>query len=184
MGAMFSGLVFRPPKPTYALGDGRDYVQLGDKQGIAINLDYGYETTVLFLHGNSEDAGMVARYLEATLCPKLKVNAFIPEFPGYGILPGPASESGVFQAADSAYSYLTETLGIDSMNIVIYGRSLGTSPAIHLASVSKKTTKSIIPSSSNATASQASSSSAAASPPRPSPSKSSSSSSSSASAWI
>ncbi|GAB5365403.1 hypothetical protein AAMO2058_001054800 [Amorphochlora amoebiformis] len=62
------------------------------------------------------------------------VNGFIPEYPGYGHLPGTPTESAVYTAARQAYNYLTKELDIDPMNIVVYGRSLGSAPAIHIAS--------------------------------------------------
>lgn len=133
-----AGFVFRPPKPSYSRDDGRVYLDAKcGYDGLAAHLDFGYETTVLFLHGNAEDLGTVCSYFESKLCAKLKVNAFVPEFPGYGLLKhGSAapSEAGVYAAAVAAYRYLTGALGIEPGKIVIYGRSLGSAPAVHLAS--------------------------------------------------
>jgi fermentation-respiration switch protein FrsA (DUF1100 family) len=58
----------------------------------------------------------------------------IPEYPGYGMSSGWASESGCYDAADAAYRYLTETLHAHPARIVVAGWSLGAAVAIDLAS--------------------------------------------------
>jgi uncharacterized protein len=45
----------------------------------------------------------------------------IPEYPGYGMSSGWASESGCYEAADAAYHYLTETLHANPAQIVVAG---------------------------------------------------------------
>jgi hypothetical protein len=45
----------------------------------------------------------------------------IPEYPGYGMSSGWASESGCYEAASAAYHYLTETLGANPALIVVAG---------------------------------------------------------------
>jgi pimeloyl-ACP methyl ester carboxylesterase len=57
----------------------------------------------------------------------------IPEYPGYGMSSGWASESGCYEAADAAYHYLTETIGAHPTQIVVAGWSLGAAVAIDLA---------------------------------------------------
>ncbi|HEY6406764.1 MAG TPA: alpha/beta hydrolase, partial [Ktedonobacteraceae bacterium] len=57
----------------------------------------------------------------------------IPEYPGYGMSSGWPSESGCYEAADAAYHYLTETLGVHPAQIVVAGWSLGAAVAIDLA---------------------------------------------------
>ena len=42
---------------------------------------------------------------------QLGCTVLIPEYPGYGISSGWASESGCYEAADAAFHYLTETVG-------------------------------------------------------------------------
>ncbi len=56
----------------------------------------------------------------------------IPEYPGYGMSSGWASESGCYKAADAAYHYLTETLHAQPARIVVAGWSLGAAVAIDL----------------------------------------------------
>jgi fermentation-respiration switch protein FrsA (DUF1100 family) len=64
---------------------------------------------------------------------QLGFNVLIPEYPGYGMSSGQASESGCYEAADAAYHYLTETLHVPPAQIVVSGWSLGAAVAIDLA---------------------------------------------------
>jgi pimeloyl-ACP methyl ester carboxylesterase len=64
---------------------------------------------------------------------QLGCTVLIPEYPGYGMSSGWASESGCYVAADAAYHYLTETLHANPAQIVVAGWSLGAAVAIDLA---------------------------------------------------
>ena len=64
---------------------------------------------------------------------KLGFNVLIPEYPGYGISSGQASEFGCYQSAEAAYHYLTETLHAHPAQVVVGGWSLGAAVAIDLA---------------------------------------------------
>jgi len=52
---------------------------------------------------------------------QLGCTVLIPEYPGYGMSSGWASESGCYEAADAAYHYLTETLRAHPTQIVVAG---------------------------------------------------------------
>ena len=56
---------------------------------------------------------------------QLGYTVLVPEYPGYGMSSGWASESGCYEAADAAYHYLTETIGAHPTQIVVAGWSLG-----------------------------------------------------------
>src|SRR6266581_5320045 len=64
---------------------------------------------------------------------QLGYTVLIPEYPGYGMSSGWASESGCYEAADAAYHYLTEILHAHPTQIVVAGWSLGAAVAIDLA---------------------------------------------------
>jgi len=55
------------------------------------------------------------------------------DYPGYGASGGKASEAGMYEAADLAYNSLLGRPDIDPRRIYVYGRSLGTAAATHLA---------------------------------------------------
>ncbi len=56
------------------------------------------------------------------------------EYPGYGIYEGKASADKILWDAENVYLYLTSKLGISEDNLVVFGRSIGTGPAVFLAS--------------------------------------------------
>jgi abhydrolase domain-containing protein 17 len=87
----------------------------------------------LFFHGNAEDINLASEILNHIRFT-LSINVIAPEYPGYGIYPGRPSEEQIFADSISVYNYLTETLKISQHNIIIFGRSLGTSPSTYLAS--------------------------------------------------
>ena len=65
---------------------------------------------------------------------RLGVNVLIPEYPGYGMSDGRASERGCYAAADVAYDYLARRPDIDRAQIIVAGHSLGGAVAVDLAS--------------------------------------------------
>jgi fermentation-respiration switch protein FrsA (DUF1100 family) len=56
------------------------------------------------------------------------------DYPGYGGSGGRATEAALYEAADSAYTWLARHPGIDSHAIYVYGRSLGSAIATYTAS--------------------------------------------------
>jgi len=88
--------------------------------------------TLLFFHGN---AGNISHRLESiNIFHKLGLNVFIIDYRGYGQSEGKVSEQGTYRDAKAAWKYLTVTRGINTNQIIIFGRSLGASIATWLAS--------------------------------------------------
>lgn len=88
--------------------------------------------TVLFHHGNggnlSGRMGLVSMLLE------LGLSVFIYDFQGYGLSDGSPSIEKILQDGEASYNYLIEKEGLKPEQIVIYGESLGTAVASHVAS--------------------------------------------------
>ena len=89
-------------------------------------------TCLLYSHGNAmdlEDSVFVLRALAETFdCGVLAY-----DFPGYGFCQGPVSEDGCNAAIEAAYRCLIEYHHATPQQIILYGRSLGTGPSVHLA---------------------------------------------------
>ena len=64
----------------------------------------------------------------------LSINIIAPEFAGYGIYSGYPTEGQLFNDAVNVFDYMVDNMNISPNNIIIFGRSLGTSIATHLAS--------------------------------------------------
>jgi uncharacterized protein len=92
--------------------------------------DSGY--WVLHMHGNADSAfsAVQVRHCEQLRGRGLSVLAF--DYRGFGHSPGVASEQHLYEDADSAYQSLVQR-GISPAHIIIWGHSLGSAPAVELA---------------------------------------------------
>ena len=90
----------------------------------------------IFFHGNAEDVNLANEML-SHIKSTLSVNVIAPEFAGYGIYSGYPTEGQLFNDAVNVFDYMVEKMNINPNNIIIFGRSLGTSIATHLASKRK-----------------------------------------------
>ena len=89
--------------------------------------------TILFFYGNGSSIN--GCWYIAERFRNLGCAVMLVDYPGFGSSAGTAGEIGCYQAADTAYRYLTEVRHINAHNIIIAGWSLGSSVAIHLASL-------------------------------------------------
>jgi hypothetical protein len=126
--------------------DGTELVKLKTKHGDAIVALHGAailpngrpdpraadRPTIIFFYGNA----MCLKYAAAQLeeLRRLGVNVLIPEYVGYGMSGGSASEKGCQATALAAYDYLVTARKVDPKRIISAGWSLGGAVAIDLAS--------------------------------------------------
>jgi esterase/lipase len=90
----------------------------------------------LHFHGNAEDI-FVARDISNNIRESLNMNMIIVEYPGYSVYKEEKKSEKILSDALTVYDYLTEKLNIHEDNMYIFGRSIGTSPALFLASKRK-----------------------------------------------
>jgi pimeloyl-ACP methyl ester carboxylesterase len=123
----------------------------------------GAKHTILFSHGNAEDLGMMyKRMKDLALVLCVNVMAYDYTGYGLSCVEGDderelnefvevdkngkkmsnrdlnrslnvPSENMIYRNIEAAYVYLTQTRGIPSRNIILYGRSLGSGPSCYLA---------------------------------------------------
>jgi len=93
----------------------------------------------LYFHGN---AGSLSswQYIWDDL-RDLGYDLFIIDYRSYGKSSGAISEEGIYNDARGAYSHLI-SLGYESSHIILFGRSLGSAPAIQLAT--EKNVKAVV----------------------------------------
>jgi fermentation-respiration switch protein FrsA (DUF1100 family) len=88
--------------------------------------------TVLYFHGNARNLSYylhrVAPFAAAGF------NSLSIDYEGYGESGGVPSEASLYRDADAAWNWLTETKGVESNRIVVWGYSLGGAAAIWCAS--------------------------------------------------
>lgn len=88
--------------------------------------------TLLYFYGNG--MCLADALPEFAAFRRLGANVLIPDYLGYGLSGGQASEAGCYAAADAAYAHLRARPDIDPDRIVPCGWSLGGAVAIDLAS--------------------------------------------------
>ena len=87
--------------------------------------------TVIHFHGNGTQLSGLDWFGQR--CKQRGLGWFAVEYPGYGIAPGEISETSELAAAESAAQWL-EKSGVGKRDMVLLGQSLGTGPAVYLAS--------------------------------------------------
>jgi len=87
---------------------------------------------VLWMHGN---AGNIADRLDQAVEMKraLGVSSLMFDYRGYGKSEGSPSEAGLYQDAEAAFTWLTETRGVNPRDIILFGHSLGSAVSVDLA---------------------------------------------------
>lgn len=134
MGLSLNKLVFQPPPTSYSNNSNLLWLSTSRNQLIAafhIFLSESYPT-ILFSHGNAEDLGIIVNFLREAACI-WRVNILAYEYSGYGLSSGTPSEANIYSDAEAAYNYLVKDFQVPSSSIIVYGRSLGSGPSIHLA---------------------------------------------------
>jgi len=126
-------MIFLAPPATYR--DSGQILRLTTADGVQISaihlVNPPAEYTLLYSHGNAEDLGLVAPLLARLREWGFAVLAY--DYRGYGMSQGTPSERGAYEDVDAAYAYLTRALGVSPRRIIAYGRSVGSGPAVDLA---------------------------------------------------
>ena len=128
-------LMFPAPKSSYRDSlDGLLTLTSSDGTRIAaLHLpDPRARFTILYSHGNGEDIGNVLPVLAAM--QRLGFAVFAYDYRGYGVSDGAPGVEGVTRDAETAYAYVTRDLGVQPERLILWGRSIGGGPTVHLAS--------------------------------------------------
>ena len=127
-------MIFLPPRPSYRAG--QLPIVMVPTEGAAIaalhlpNPRAG--ATLLYAHGNAEDVGQLAPWLEELRRAGFAVVAF--DYRGYGMSTGgPPSARGAVHDMEAVYRWVVDSLRVPPSRIVLYGRSVGSGPATDLA---------------------------------------------------
>ena len=92
----------------------------------------GCDTTLVFHYGNGETVLDNAPRL-AWFRDTLEVNVLAVDYRGYGFSDGTPGVDALLEDSLRIYDYLRQELADDGHHVVVYGRSIGTVPAVHLA---------------------------------------------------
>jgi len=88
---------------------------------------------LLICHGNGGNLSEAGRPFHYAGLRALGLNLLVFDYRGYGESGGTPSERGLYQDADAAWRYLTDTLRVSPERIVLFGHSLGSAVAVELA---------------------------------------------------
>ena len=91
---------------------------------------------LIFFHGNSVDIFM-SELIGQYFSEKLKMNVIIVEYPGYSIYNAKKSAETMCYDSLIVYSFIKENFKLTDEDIYVVGRSIGTGPAVYLASKNK-----------------------------------------------
>lgn len=89
---------------------------------------------ILFCHGNAEDLCMSFAFVKH-MRDQFKMNVLAVEYPGYGLLNHiPPSEAGIKEVVLTVFRFVLDELRVAYEQIIMFGRSIGSGPAIYLSS--------------------------------------------------
>jgi len=91
----------------------------------------GAPVLLVHAHSNGCDIGDMRQTLQS-ISESLKVHVMSFEFPGYGLHTGNASLRSIDDAASAVLQYIVEELKINLSQVVWYGRSIGSGPALRV----------------------------------------------------
>ncbi len=86
---------------------------------------------LLWFYGNGENIAGIYPVLRDFQPPGTAL--LVLDYPGYGGSDGRPTEAGLYAAADAAYAALAARPGVDARRVYVYGRSLGSAVATHVA---------------------------------------------------
>eukprot|EP01059_Diplonema_ambulator_P017150 TRINITY_DN29131_c0_g1_i1.p1 TRINITY_DN29131_c0_g1~~TRINITY_DN29131_c0_g1_i1.p1 ORF type:complete len:291 (+),score=70.94 TRINITY_DN29131_c0_g1_i1:65-874(+) len=112
----------------------------GDCPAILVTPSAEVEVQMMFvwLHGNAMTADDCEEICQV-MADANNAGAVIPEYPGYGMYKqrhrwSGANPDGINKVARVAYEYIRDVMRCDPSRIVVVGHSIGTGPAVRLAS--------------------------------------------------
>jgi hypothetical protein len=127
-------LIFQPQPPGPAASRGVTRIPTADGDSVAVRWlpNPAARFTLLYSHGNAEDLGDLAPFLEDLRAAGFQVLAY--DYRGYGASTRRApTERRAYHDAEAAYAHLTGALGVSPERVILHGRSLGGGIASHLA---------------------------------------------------
>ena len=126
-------VIFQPHPASYS--DTPEILKLTTRSHRKISAIYlpnpAAKFTLLVSHGNAEDIGDDRFCLQDLQNAGFAVLAY--DYEGYGTSQGAPSEQAAYDDEAAAYDYLTRNLKVPAEKIIIFGRSVGSGPAVQIA---------------------------------------------------
>lgn len=126
-------LIFPRPPASYVMGV--DYFHLTAPDGVKLAARHWpnpvAKHTVLWFYGNGEDLGSLEAYMGEW--QKQGFAVFAMDYRGYGRSGGAPTEATTYADASLALEWLRKEKGVPPSQVILMGYSLGSGPAIELA---------------------------------------------------
>src|SRR5258708_10195047 len=106
----------------------------GELAGVVYRADGSADGTfwMLHLHGNADSAFSPGQVRHSEALRRSGFNVLEVDYRGFGFTPGRPSEAGMYEASEAAYRELLRR-GVPPNRIILLGHSLGSGPAVLLA---------------------------------------------------
>ena len=136
--------IFPAPKPTYDMRRSNLYLIPSDppnsEDTIPVifirNQEAIKNRLLIYFHGNGEDIHLASNMINC-VCQQLGYHGVLVEYPSYGVYQhAQPSEEKLFSDAERVYDFFIR-LKFRAQNVVLFGRSIGSGPAVYLASFKK-----------------------------------------------
>ena len=92
----------------------------------------GPPETILYCHGNGENAAMATSKRADKFRNELGANVLVFDYRGYGKSDGSPHEKGILQDSESAMKWLNQRTGTSPDEVIVVGHSIGGGPACHV----------------------------------------------------
>lgn len=131
--AFYPDPVDRLSKPRLPPGIEERFIDTDD--GVEIQLLYlpspDSARVLIYFHGNA--GNIYHRAPDLLQLQRFGINVVGVSYRGYGKSEGTPSEEGIYRDGEAVFNYVTDTLGFSKSNIIMLGRSIGTTVAINCA---------------------------------------------------
>ena len=87
---------------------------------------------IVYFHSNGENLEQAA-VLVRRIVKKLHMSAIIVEYPGYGMHMGKPCEESILATSEWVMQFIMRVLNFSLWDVFVFGRSIGSGPAVHLA---------------------------------------------------
>ena len=129
-------MIYFPDKTRPTPIEGAEVVNVTAKDGQNIQSWYFKgadpdKPVIIYFHGNAGHFGN--RIYKAIHYIQAGYGVLLAEYRGYGGNAGPISEQGIYNDARAQINWLVEEKGINTGDIVVYGESIGSGPAVQMA---------------------------------------------------
>jgi fermentation-respiration switch protein FrsA (DUF1100 family) len=138
--SLFNAFAFHPNK-KYILSQKElpaNCIELSLKTADAVQIQALYfkhpnkkSTLTMYFHGNA--GNLYHRIEESQQLFAAGCDVLLLGYRGFGRSEGSVNEAGIYLDGQCLYDYALTTLGYNPNNIILYGRSLGTTVAVHTA---------------------------------------------------